>query len=329
MSSIVHVAIHRSQFPEAVRRDLLESLRTRRLNHKFLYDSIKQTQKWLALHQAYSPSRTHAECAAVYERSFQAIAARISVPRVHLVGVGCGGGQKDARLLKLLRNCGKQVSYTPLDVSAAMVLVARQAVMGIVGEKDCFPLVCDLASAEDLPEALEERWVPGAARLLTFFGMMPNFEPQMILPRIAALLRAHEFLLLSANLAPGAEYAAGVKKILPLYDNALTREWLMGFLLDLGVEQKDGKLRFVIERVEAGKMPLIRIAAYYDFTAPRQIVVDEETFEFLAGDAMRLFFSFRHTPKLVSELVAQQGLRVVEQWVAPSEDEGAFLISRG
>src|SRR5271170_687326 len=53
-----------------VRRDLLESLRTRRVNHKFHYDSVKQTQKWLALHQVYSPSRNDADCQAIYEQSF-------------------------------------------------------------------------------------------------------------------------------------------------------------------------------------------------------------------------------------------------------------------
>jgi hypothetical protein len=52
MSELVHVAIHPSQFPEQVRRDLIESLRARSVNHKFHYDSIRQTQKWLALHQA-------------------------------------------------------------------------------------------------------------------------------------------------------------------------------------------------------------------------------------------------------------------------------------
>jgi hypothetical protein len=77
MSSLAHVAIHASQFPENVRRDLLESLRTRRVNHKFHYDSIKQAQQWLALHQAYSPSRRDADCAATYDRSFAAAAARM------------------------------------------------------------------------------------------------------------------------------------------------------------------------------------------------------------------------------------------------------------
>ena len=53
------------------RQDLLESLRTRRVNHKFHYDSVKQTQQWLALHQAFSPSRTDADCAATYDRELR------------------------------------------------------------------------------------------------------------------------------------------------------------------------------------------------------------------------------------------------------------------
>jgi len=101
---------------------LLESLRTRRVNHKFHYDSVKQTQQWLALHQAYSPSRTDPDCAAAYDRSFTAVASKMGSRRVHLIGLGCGGGQKDTRLLKLLRDSGRTVFYTPSDVSTAMVL---------------------------------------------------------------------------------------------------------------------------------------------------------------------------------------------------------------
>ena len=109
MSSLVNVTIHRSQFPESVRSDLLESLRSRRVNHKFHYDSIKQTQKWLRLHEAYSPSRNDPDCSTTSERGFAAAVERIPSQQVHLIGLGCGGGQKDARLLKLLQKAGKEV----------------------------------------------------------------------------------------------------------------------------------------------------------------------------------------------------------------------------
>ena len=327
MSSLVHVAIHASQFPDNVRRDLLESLRTRRVNHKFHYDSVRQTQRWLALHKAFSPSRTDPDCAAIYDRSFAAVAGRVDSPRVHLIGLGCGGGQKDTRLLRLLRESGRSIFYTPSDVSTAMVLEARQTATAVVPEENCFPLVCDLASADDLPAALAELQVPDAARLITFFGMIPNFEPGVILPRLAGLVRPGDYLLFSANLAPGADYAAGIRRILPLYDNAPTRDWLMTFLLDLGVAADDGELYFIVEDDPKG-CGLKRVAAYFRFIRLREINVDAERFQFAAGEAIRLFYSWRHTPALVQALLGQHRLQVLDQWITKSGEEGVFLVSR-
>jgi len=324
MSSVANVKIHASQFPENVRRDLLDSLRTGEVNHKFHYDSVKQTQKWLALHQAYSPSRTDPDCAAIYDRSFEAVSERIKARRLHLIGLGCGGGQKDTRLLGLLQKRGKKISYTPSDVSTAMVLVARRAAMEVVPEKNSYPLVCDLASARDLPEVVDKLAVADATRIITFFGMIPNFEPELILPKLSALLRSEDLLLFSANLAPGTDYAAGVRKVLPLYDNALTRDWLTSFLFDLGVEPEDGEISFRIEddRNVAG---LKRIAAYFQFNRKCDVAIEDQRFQFGPEKPIRLFFSYRHTPKIVRSLLANYGINAVDDWVAKSEEEGVFL----
>jgi uncharacterized SAM-dependent methyltransferase len=354
MSSVANVLIHASQFPEKVRRDLLASLRARRVNHKFHYDSVKQTQKWLVLHQAYSPTRNDADCAAIYDRGFAAAAARVKSKAVHVIGLGCGGGQKDTRLLKLLKDRGREIYYTPCDVSTAMVLVARQTALAVVPEKNCFPFVCDLATADDLSAIPDSRITHHASRITTFFGMIPNFEPQVILPRLASLVRPKDFLLFSANLAPGNNYAAGVKKVLPQYDNPLTRDWLMTFLLDLGVERNDGELRFKIEtcRRQREETPtsrpisaktkqrlltssptmeeveLKRIMAGFHFTRSRRIEVDGERFEFRTGETIRLFFSYRYTPERVRKVLACYCLEVRDQWIAKSEEEGVFLIRR-
>src|SRR6185295_7806910 len=113
----VNVAIHPSQFPENLRRDLVVSLRVGQLNHKFLYDGIKQTQKWLALHEACSPARNDIDCVETYDKAFGAAADRVAARHAHVISLGCGGGQKDVSLLKRLRQSGRQVSYTPCDVS--------------------------------------------------------------------------------------------------------------------------------------------------------------------------------------------------------------------
>lgn len=327
MSSVVHVAIHASQFPDAVRRDLLESLRRRQVNHKFHYDSIKQTQQWLALHAVYAPSRTDTECERLYDHSFANAAARLTAAQVHVIGLGCGGGRKDTRLLTLLREAGKEVFYTPCDVSSAMVLVARETALATVPEVKCSPLVCDLAKAEDLAEALAKIGPPAAARVVTFFGMIPNFEPGAILPKLSRLLGREDGLLFSANLAPGADYAAGLRFILPQYDNGLTRDWLFTFLLNLGVEQGDGELQFSIEDDPAGS-GLKRIVAQFHFARSRVVSVEGERFEFSVGDRIRLFFSYRYTPARVCELLARYGLSVAAEWILRSGEEGVFEVRR-
>jgi len=326
MTSVANVLIHASQFPENVRRDLLQSLRTRRVNHKFLYDGVRQTQKWLALHQAYSPTRRDTDCRAVYNRAFKAAAAQIKAKSVHVIGLGCGGGQKDTRLLKMLNQAGRKIYYTPCDVSPAMVLTARRTALAVVPEQNCFPFVCDLATAKDLPDTLSARPSTLAPRLLTFFGMIPNFEPQIILPKLVSLVRPKDFLLFSANLAPGADYAAGLKKILPQYDNPLTRDWLLSFLDGLGIGRNDGKLCFKIENVPANG--LRRVAADFHFRRRCRMVAEGETFEYRAGESIRLFFSYRYTPERVRTILRRHGLEICGQWIARSEEEGVFLCRK-
>lgn len=326
-SEVAQVAIHSSQFPERVRQDLLQSLHTRKVNHKFHYDSVKQTHKWLALHQTYSPSRTDADLGAAYDLAFAAAVERAESPLVHVTGLGCGGGRKDTRLLSLLRQAGRRVIYTPSDVGMAMVLVARTAALSVIDAEDCHPLVCDLETADDLATVLGQHAKSVGARIITFFGMIPNFEPQLILSILAGLLRPADQLLFSANLAPGSDYEAGMRHILPQYDNELTRDWLMTFMLDLGVDRGDGHLSFSIEGDPVGS-GLKRVAAYFHFSRARRIFVGDEAFGFRAGEAIRLFFSYRHTPELVCELLRQHGLRVSAQWVAKSGEEGVFLCQR-
>jgi len=316
-----NISIHESQFPENTRRDLLASLRVRKINHKFHYDSIKQTQKWLGLHQIYSPSRNDADCRAIYEKGFEAAAAKIKSKSVHVIGLGCGGGQKDTRLLKLLKARGKEIFYTPCDVSSAMVLVARRTALTILPEKNCFPFVCDLATAANWRKFPATRH----PSIVTFFGMIPNFEPQEILPKLASVVRPEDFLLFSANLAPGKNYSGGLKKVLPQYDNAPTRDWLITFLLDLGVEKRDGKLKFAIED---GGFDLKRIVARFHFTRAQRIEIEDDRFEFRRGESIRLFFSYRYAPALVRKLLGQHGLEVSGEWIAKSEEEGVFLCRR-
>ena len=190
--------------------------------------------------------------------------------------------------------------------------------------KIVFRFVCDLATAGDLPKVLSESSTPRTARLVTFFGMIPNFEPHQILPKLTELLRPNDFLLFSANLAPGADYAAGMEKILPQYDNPLTRDWLSAFLFDLGVEPRDGQLRFTIE---TGGLGLQRVVAKFYFHRAQKIKVGSREFSFARGEIVRLFFSYRYTPARVRKLLGRHGLEVSENGFQNQKRKVSFFAA--
>jgi hypothetical protein len=178
-------------------------------------------------------------------------------------------------------------------------------------------IVCDLSTAADIS-------FDTAPKLITFFGMLPNFEPNAIIARIAGFLGRADYLLCSANLAPGTDYAKGVKKVLPQYDNALTNDWLMTFLADLGVRSGAGTMQWGIEPSSG----LLRITAHFRFAEPTEIVYANHQFKFGAGESIRLFYSYRYTPYLLEKMFGAQGIHIKNQWITRSGEEGVFLCQK-
>jgi len=316
--------VHPSQFPGALRRQLVESLRAGLVPPKFLYDSVRQTQKWLEVHQAHSPSRTDEDVTKIYDAAYDAVLSQAQGGAMALVGLGCGGGQKDTRCLAKLKSATTELHYVPSDVSQAMTLVAREAAAEVLPVGQVNPLVCDLAEAEDFGQVLDDLLPVKAKRLFTFFGMIPNFEPDVILPKLGEFLRDGDQLLLSANLASGEDYRAGVETVLPQYDNAETHDWLLSFLMGIGVPETVGELVFGIEPVDE----LLRIIANFKFVQPQSVVFDGERVAFESGQVLRLFFSYRHTPNTLAKRLVKHGLQIVFSAIAESGEEGVFRVER-
>ncbi len=315
------VFIDPSQFPGNVRRDLVQSLRDRSINQKFHYDSYKQASKWLALHDAYSPARNDPSCAGVYDEAFEALLKFMVSPSIHVIALGCGGGQKEARLLTMLRQSNREASYTASDVSLPLALTARSAALTIVSEQNCRAVVCDLATAECLASTVGS-FEADKPRVITLFGVIPNFAPALLLSKVIPLLRPNDLLLMSANLSPGPNYAAGVQDVQPQYDNDLTRDWLATFLFDVGFERHDGDISF---EIQTDRQRLHRIVAFYRLKQTRNIRVAGESFSFQEGDRIELFFSYRHTPQTIQSLMAEHRISVIAQWANSKADEGIFL----
>jgi uncharacterized SAM-dependent methyltransferase len=326
--ALANVTIHSSQFPENVRRELLRSLRTRQINHKFHYDTYKQAQKWLALHEAHSPSRTDRDCRRAYATAFRATAKAVAAQRVQLIGLCCGDGAKEARLVGSLQARKKLIDYVPCDSSLVLGLTAWQAAQPLLSANSCHPLICDMQTANDLPSVFERVKPPdSSARVIAFFGTLHNYAPDLIISRLTALLSRRDFLLVSTNLAPEDDYAQSLQRLRQQYDNAMTHAWLCTFLTDLGFSEGDGAPRTVLEQCPFGS-GMQRIAVYFCFSRGCRIKVGGRNFRFRPGERILLFFSYRYTPSRVVRMFRQEGLNVVGQWVAASQEEGVFLCAR-
>jgi uncharacterized SAM-dependent methyltransferase len=301
------------------------------MNHKFHYDSPRQTLRWLRVHQSYSPACTDPSGTALYTQAAQAAAHLLRNPNaIDVISLGSGGGQKDAHLLSALDSVhpGVHRRYMPVDVSVGLSLVSREAALAVgLQSDDITPLVMDLADTPDWSSALDPVLPNPAARIVLFYGMMPNFIPGTTLDRLAALIRPGDLLLISANLAPGPDYAAGVESIRPLYDNALTADWLIAVLQDLGADRGDAEVRFNVATCphDSG---LLRIEAWAHFLRPTVLAFEDAVHHFSPGDRFQLFFSYRHTPELVARQLAPAGLQIRHEWTNPTGDEGVFLITR-
>ncbi|MDX1953463.1 MAG: L-histidine N(alpha)-methyltransferase [Verrucomicrobiota bacterium] len=315
-SSFVNVAVHRSFNTDQWQQELLSSFRTRRINHRFLYESPKQAARWLALHEACSPSRFDPACQEIYQEAFNFVGqCRMNFDAV--ISLGSGGGQKDAVLIDSLHRAGVGINYyQPVDVSIALLLESTKAVQNKV-KLESKPLLMALSSRET-PQAA----APVNSNLLLAFGLLPNFEPNDIFKSLKTWVRKGDLLLVSANLAPGEDYAAGVQRVFPGYDNGYTREWLTGFLVDAGFEREDGEWRFQIRNVN----DLLRIEAVWEIRQERQFTLFGELFQFNPGDSIQVFYSYRYTLRRFTDWAERYGFALEGSWITPSGEEGVFLL---
>lgn len=321
------VFVHPSQFPGKVHQDYVEGFVRREINHKFHYDSVKQSRKWLALHDSFSPVRTSADGMLCYDRCFDRVREKIGAGAdLDIIGLGCGGGDKDTRLLTALAGGAGTMTYYPVDVSLSLSLLSAHKARDGVRDIEVMPIVCDLLSAADLLSCLRPERA-GRRRVITFFGMMPNFLPHEILPLLATFIADDDLLLMSANLAPGGDYLAGIRHILPQYDNHLTRDWLITILLDAGVDEADGEIRFSI-KADPVNPEISRVNAVFHVRRHVDLRIDGRPIAWRPGDEVRLFFSYRYTSGKLDTVLQRHALKLVDCWEASSHEEGVYLVGR-
>jgi SAM-dependent methyltransferase len=326
-SPCVSVAIHPSLFPEAVHARLRASFQTRRIHGAFHYDTARRAHRWMQVHATHSPAVTADDARSIYDQAARESVVGLAPGAWGCIGLGCGSGHKEARVAAALAARGSSVTYLPLDVSVPLVLISREAALAQLPNLIVHPIAADLTDVSDLCAVIDPLLPSGAGRFFTLFGMLPNFEPEFIFGRMASWLSPGDRLLFSANLAPGPDLEAGVRMVLPQYDNPETKAWLRTLLEDHGVSADCGSVVFHIEPVH-GFPGCARIAADWVVSQSSVLVLDGESFPLLPGERLRLFFSCRHTPGSIEFGLRSHGLRLAQSWIAGSGEEGVFYVER-
>lgn len=321
------VTVHESCAPERRAAALREALQAHRVPGSLLYEGPGQAQRWLAYHQAWSPSRADPGVQQLYRQAFAAAVADLGGTALHAVSLGCGGGRKDCGLLDAVPEAVRAAShYTPLDASVALVKEACSQVARRYPAVIQHPIEADLEAQPALADWLVAADGGMLPRLFTCFGMLPNFDPETFPRYLAGLLRPQDGLLCSANLSPGG-FAADQTRILRQYDNPEARSWYRGALEALGITAAEHTLA-----IQAS--PLRPDGSHWQITVDATLTrkvrakTGGVTHPLPAGERLRVFHSLRFTHAAIREVLTHARLRVVQEWLHASGEEGIFWCRR-
>lgn len=310
------VRIDESVTPAAHRAGLIAALEARRVDNRFHYVGELASRRWRDLAASHSPAQDADDGVVAYDDAAKAVIAALPDGPVHVIGVACGDGVKERRLLGALRSAGREeISATAVDVSVPLVVAADAAMAQVPGVVANDGVAVDIGAVPDLSPLLGPR-LPGT-RVVTLFGVISTLGPGALMPA-TSLLSTDDLLLVSANLLPQREGARD--EVMAQYDNAPTRAWLSTVLEEIGIEDA-GEIAFRWDDADDGPMILGEV------TPAHAVVADVEgiTVGIPAGGPIRVLESFRHTPATLEALLRGAGLDVITVAVSRSGEEGVAV----
>jgi len=278
-----------------------------------LYSHPSLGRLWKKVHLAHSPFLKRSSIRNLYIHPAKTLCHLLRNKSYQWIALGCADGMKEVLLSKKLHapDC-LLAADTNLNLArqATLRIPARRKICRKVDLTQKLPVsfstTLDRASSNS---GLKTRNLP---RLITLFGVLPNLSPLPLLQRISSFLRPRDFLLFSANLAPGSRGRTGTARVLPQYDNLLTHRWLAGALSRLRPKWKKGSIAFGIFP-DPSQASLSRIEARW--------MIDEKPTHIL-------FSSRRPTTRQVEAWLKACGLSQIQRWVDPRGEEAVWLVTR-
>jgi SAM-dependent methyltransferase len=286
--------------------EIAASLRANRLDPKLLYATPRQAGLWREVARRHSPVQGDPDFQRIYEEAFSRMVGEL--PRwLELVGLGCGTGEKEARLYGKLAG-EREIFFTAIDISPDLVEEAAGR-LAALGAQLRAQVVGDLAEPGAWREALNEAT---GRRLVTFFGLVPNFPPSQLGSIWRAALRPGDLLLASVHLAPATspgEMKTALRVVLPQYDNPETLAWLAEALRVWKLDEFFEPPEMVVGEVEG-------VAAF----------LGRARWKSGSGEPFQLFRSLRYTPESFATLLRREGFEGNCLAMTECRQEGIWTI---
>lgn len=323
----MNIHFHSSSSPEKVLKKQLRFLKKGIIDPSLHYHSLNQAKAWSRVFQKHCPVVHRTSFQRVYRDIFKEISLPIN-KKIHLIGLGCGVGTKEELLAKTLFQKGALLDrFTAVDVSADLCLTSMNRLKKwthLIPQS----WVMDLDFIQDFRKSLD-RCSVSERRLYTFFGLVPNFEPQKVLRLFRKLLRPQDRLLVSAHLNPvdnrdESDSEAGMMKILPQYQNRETKRWLELFFNENEWDRSFlSELKFKIQSNQQYHSILVESQILKSFTNKSF----GKGFTLKKGMKINVFESRRWTPMGFEKWVSQEGFKILNRKVTPCREEGVWEIS--
>lgn len=265
-----------------------------------LYTSPCLGRLWQKVHRACSPFFLRPPVRHLYERPALVLRRRLKGKSYHWIALGCAEGKKESLLFGHLP---PPQSFHAADTNRAL---AQRAARRFPVPRKSFHSI-DLTSFR-FPLRISTLSGPW---LITLFGVLPNLDPLPLLRRLRREMRTDDLLLFSTNLAPGKSGLQGARRVLPQYDNPVTRRWLKTAVQSFRPRLPFGHLRFGV------------------FPDPRQRSLARIEARWISGRQTKIVFSSRRpSPAQVEKWIRDARLTKVARFLEPRREEGVWLVTR-
>jgi uncharacterized SAM-dependent methyltransferase len=251
---------------------------------KLWYLTPEQSQAYLDLDddEAYKFGAGHAQHGELVDKHISNILSNIGEGPFNVVDLGCGSGEKAAKIINSLKNHAK-IRYCPIDISGHMVEKAIETISKLNVEEitDFKYNISDFENLDNIIPLLRKGEFERSIFLL-MGNTLNNFEINELLFKIRSVMHNKDMFIVDVA-ADDNKQEMRVKS----YENSKKfNDWLIHIPLQLGLTKEDVTFK--------GRFENSRIEMYYVVNKKKRIEFRGKVVEFNEGDEIIVVVAYRY-----------------------------------